>query len=382
MTGTAGLPTDPGEFGEDGRTVWHAAAGAYYYGYFGADMPDLNYNNEEVTSEMLDIARFWAVDMGVDGFRIDAARYLIEDGTVVSNTPETHAWFANFYEQLRTIKPDIYLVGEVWADSQEAAAYVTGQELTQTFDFDLSTAIINSINSRNARSIDFILARDYPLYDYGNLGVFLTNHDMPRVMSQLGGDDAKNRLAAFLLLTAPGTPYIYYGEEIGMLGQKPDEMIRTPMQWSNGENCGFTSAQPWEPVNPDCPSVNLEARQADPQSLWNTYASLIRMRQSMPALSGGDVFFVQADNPAVFSVLRVSRDQALLLVANLGLEDLTGVGLTIENGPLIGRYRLTPIYGEAQASQLIATSQGGFTLLDSIRGIAALQAVIYLLEPF
>jgi hypothetical protein len=126
----------------------------------------------------------------------------------------------------------------------------------------------------------------------------------------------------------------------------------------------------------------LETRQADPQSIWNTYSALIRMRQSMPALSGGDVFFVQVDNPAVFSVLRVSRDQALLLVANLGLEDLTGVGLTIENGPLIGRYRLTPIYGEAQASQLIASSQGGFTLLDSIRGIGALQSVIFLLEPF
>lgn len=373
---------DPGEYVESGRTVWHAAAGAYYYGYFGAGMPDLNHNNEEVTNEMLDIARFWAVELGVDGFRIDAARYLIEDGTLISDTPETHDWFANFYNQLRQVKPDIYLVGEVWSDSEEAAAYVTGSELTQTFDFDLSTAIFNSINSRKANSINFVLARDYPLYDYGNLGVFLTNHDMPRAMSQLGGDDAKSCLAAFLLLTAPGTPYIYYGEEIGMLGQKPDEKIRTPMQWSKGESCGFSSAQPWEPVNPDCLSVNLVARQADPRSLWNTYSALIRMRQSMPALSGGDAFLVQADNPAVFSVLRVSRDQALILVANLGLKDLTGVGLTLESGPLSGRYHLTPIYGEAQVSQVIATSQGGFTLLDSIRGIGSLQSVIFLLEPF
>ena len=116
----------------------------------------------------------------------------------------------------------------------EAAAYVTDRELTQTFDFDLSTAILNSVNSRNANSINRVLQEDYPSFDYGNLGIFLTNHDMPRVMSQFGGDAAKARLAAFLMLTAPGTPYIYYGEEIGMLGQKPDELIRTPMQWSHG----------------------------------------------------------------------------------------------------------------------------------------------------
>jgi alpha-amylase len=373
---------NPGGLSEDGRPVWHALGGDYFYGYFWSGMPDLNFNNEEVTSEMLDIARFWAVDMGVDGFRIDAARYLIETGKRVANTPETHAWFKDFYAQLREVKPDIYLVGEVWSTTMEAAAYVTNREMTNTFDFDLSTAILNAVKGRNAGRLTTILARDYARFDYGNLGVFLTNHDMPRSMSQLGGDFAKARLAAFLLLTSPGVPFIYYGEEIGMLGQKPDEMIRTPMQWSGGEAlCGFSSTQAWEAVNPDCPTVNVEDQQTDPLSLWTSYASLIQLRQSMPALSSGDFFPVQSDNPAVYSALRVSRDQALLLVANLGLKDLSSVGLDLEEGPLMGRYGLIPIYGEAQESQVIANSQGGFTLFDSIRGIGAEQCVIYLLEP-
>jgi alpha-amylase len=379
---------DPGGYYEGGRTVWHALNNDYYYGYFSSGMPDLNYKNEEVTSKMLNIARFWAIDMDVDGFRIDAARYLIEDGEIISNTPETHAWFNDFYTKLRAIKPDIYLVGEVWADSQEAAAYVQGHELTATFDFDLSTALINSINSRNASSLNTVLATDYPLFDHGSMGVFLTNHDMPRSMSQFGDDASKARLAAFLLLTAPGTPYIYYGEEIGMLGQKPDERIRTPMQWSGEATCGFGIALPpsgevrtWEEPNNDCNSVNITAEQSDPGSLWNTYAALIHLRQSMPALSNGAYFPLQSNNPAIYSALRVSHDQALLLVANLGLKDITQVGLVLESGPLIGGYSMTAIYGEAQDSQVIANAQGGFTLFDSIREIGAMQAVIYLLEP-
>jgi alpha-amylase len=372
---------DPGGYYEDGRTVWHALGDDYYYGYFWSGMPDLNYVNEEVSSKMLEIARFWAVEMGVDGFRIDAVRYLIENGQVISDTPETHAWFAEFYADLRSIKPDLNVVGEVWSDSSEAAAYVTGQELTQVFNFDLSTALLNSINSRNASSFNTVLSADYPRFDYGSMGVFLTNHDMPRSMSQLGGDAAKARLGAFLLLTAPGTPYIYYGEEIGMLGQKPDEMIRTPMQWAGGETCGFGDTLTWETPNPDCDSVNVSAQQAEPVSLWNTYRALIQLRQVNPALSSGDYYTVQADNPAIYSALRVSPDQAILLVANLGLKDIASVGLTLEGGPLYGRYRLVPIYGEAQESQVIANSEGGFTLFDSIRGIGALQTVIFLLEP-
>jgi alpha-amylase len=197
---------NPGGFSEDGRPVWHALGGDYYYGYFWSGMPDLNYENEAVTAEMLDIARSWAVDMDVDGFRIDAARYLIETDKRLANTPETHAWFKDFYTRLREVKPDIYLVGEVWSTTMEAAAYVTEREMTNTFDFDLSTAILNAVKGRNAKRLTTILARDYARFDYGNLAVFLTNHDMPRSMSQIGGDVAKARLAAFLLLTSPGVP--------------------------------------------------------------------------------------------------------------------------------------------------------------------------------
>ncbi|MBN2258222.1 MAG: hypothetical protein JW704_10410 [Anaerolineaceae bacterium] len=371
----------PGGYYEDGRVVWHSLGEDYYYGFFWSGMPDLNFSNEEVTSKMMDIARFWALDMNVGGFRIDAARYLIENGQVISDTPETHAWFADFYAKLRAIKPDIYLVGEVWSDSHEAATYVASRELTQTFDFDLSTAILNSVNSRKAGSINTVLSTDYPLFDYGNLAVFLTNHDMPRSMSQFGGDAAKARLGAFLLLTSPGTPYIYYGEEIGMSGQKPDEMIRTPMQWTDGQACGFGQSLTWEDPNSDCDSVNVSIQQPDADSLWNTYRELIQLRQTNPALSKGNYYPVQADNPAVYSALRVSPDQAILLIANLGLKDINSVGLALEEGPLMGRYRIIPIYGEAQESQVIATAQGGFTLYDSIRDISALQAVVFLLEP-
>ena len=139
-----------------------------------------------------------------------------------------------------------------------------------------------------------------------------------------------------MLLTAPGVPFIYYGEEIGMLGLKPDEMIRTPMQWSADTNAGFTTGIPWETLNPDFVTVNVALEQEDPDSLLSFYRALIGLRNQHSALRVGDFIPAVSDNSAVYAALRVSRQEAALVVINLGGETAERTRLTVKAGPMSG----------------------------------------------
>ncbi len=170
------------------------------------------------------------------------------------------------------------------------APYVTDDEVDLTFEFDLAEQLLRSVNAGDPAPFASQLADVLRSYPPGQFAPFLTNHDQDRVMSQLGGGPegvAKAKLAASALLTLPGVPFLYYGEEIGMVGVKPDEMIRTPMQWDATEHAGFTTGTPWEPVNDDYTSVNVATQQADPDSLLRHYQRLLTIRREHPALSIG-----------------------------------------------------------------------------------------------
>jgi len=160
------------------------------------------------------------------------------------------------------------------------------------------------------------------LYPAGVLdGTFLTNHDTPRVATELGSDPARLRSAASLLLTLPGSPFLYYGEEVGLVGGKPDPNIRTPMPWNNHEpGGGFTTGKPWRPFATGREQANVEAQSRDPRSLLAHYSRLVHLRASSPALRRGTIAVLDpgAGNKQALAFIRESDGERMLVVHNLG----------------------------------------------------------------
>jgi len=328
----------PTWLGPSGQIVWHPAGKRWFYAQFWEGMPDLNLRNTKVTAELEDVARYWLSEVGVDGFRLDAAKHLIEDGKDAQvNTPETKAWLAGFRASVDATKPDALLIGEVYDPAKIAGPYVP-DSLDMTFNFSLATGIRLALQGGRAAPLATALGDTISSWPANQQGSFLTNHDQPRIMTQLDGDAASAKLASFLLLTAPGTPFIYYGEEIGMTGAKPDERIRTPMRWTaDPATAGFTSGIPWEALSEDdAASVNVEAQLADPSSLLATYESLVRVRAANPALQDGRTIPVEGGAEPVIGWLRTAGGQVLLSVVNVADEPVTTYGLTLDGGPLCG----------------------------------------------
>lgn len=326
---------NPNFRGPDNQVVWHSHQDRYYYGVFWGGMPDLNYENPAVTQEMYDIARFWIEDVGVDGFRLDAIKHIIEEGRIQENTLSTRAWMADFNEYVHSLNPDAFLVGEVWSSSTAAAPY-TNTAVDVVFEFDLADALISSVGLGVGASIRRQMETIGTLYPEGQYATFLTNHDQNRLMSQLRGNIGAGKTAASLLFTLPGIPFIYYGEEIGMTGVKPDEQIRTPMQWSDADpSAGFTTGKAWITINPDWQSsinVSEQATQAD--SLYNHYREVIALRNSIPALKQGTYTYINANAGTVYSFLRQTEDQTVLVIINMRDRVQENYSLTLEGAQL------------------------------------------------
>ena len=178
---------------------------------------------------------------GPDGrFRLDAVKHLVEkdDGKIVEHVPATHAFLREFAAHVHDVAPEAFTIGEVW-DSIGAMLLYYPDQLDAYFAFEASEAI-------------------------GRWSPFLRNHDQTRTVTGLGGDVARARVAATLLLTLPGLPFVYYGEEIGMSGDKPDPRLRTPMHWNAFPAAGFTDGVAWEPLQSDSLTANVAAQDADP----------------------------------------------------------------------------------------------------------------------
>ena len=353
--------TRPAVAKSDGSRVWHEAGGRFYYGYFSEAMPDLNLTNPEVTAEIDDIARFWVDEMGVDGFRLDAARHLIEDGKQLENTPATFDWLAGFRERLHEDRPDALALGEVFDATSVTSRYIREGSLDLVFDFGTAGATITSIKSGDAGSIRAAQAEEATSYPDGGFATFLTNHDQNRVADQLGGDVAAEKLAASLLLTSPGVPFVYYGEEIGMTGHKPDERIRTPMRWDGSSPAaGFSTGTPWETLSEDRPGTDVAAEAPAADSLLSTYRSLIRLRAAHPALATGSWTQVKASDPAIDAFLVDGSGETVLVVTNLSDEAVAGVTLGLESGPLCGAPSATDLIGDVGVAAPAINAAGGF----------------------
>ena len=309
------------------EAVWHwnATRKAYYYAAFGGSQPDVNLKNSKVVDELDRLAAFW-LEKGVDGFRLDAVRYAIEDGPLSqqADTQATIDYWTGFTQRVKTINPDALLVGEAWAALDTTGRYRNGgRGLDAGFDFDFGNIVINILKPDATRRADFGTLSDTDTSKkrdslWANLqqraaaapmsyfSPFLTNHDQNRIMHTLEGDAAKARIAASLLLTSPGTAYLYYGEEIGLsqYATGEDRYRRAPMQWTDDANAGFNaSGRNW--IDQRAPrgyrgdqgawwskywkqqrgkGVSVAAQQVDPASLHQHYKRLLAVRRANPNL--------------------------------------------------------------------------------------------------
>ncbi|MDO7542603.1 MAG: alpha-amylase family glycosyl hydrolase [Flavobacteriaceae bacterium] len=372
----------PSYNGPWGQEVWHERNSSYYYGVFWGGMPDLNYTNQEVTNEIKNTLRFWKEEVGVDGFRIDAVKHWIENGDQQENTAATLAWWRDLYVFQKSLDPGLMMVGEAWTSTQNIAPY-SDKRLDYCFEFDLSYALIDGINNQTNSGLKSKMSEIISTYETNQYGTFLTNHDQDRSFYRFGMDERKAKLAARILLSLPGVPYIYYGEEVGMLGQKPDEDIRRPMQWTSSANAGFSSTQPWHPLNNNYVNYNVANQQLESESIWSQYQIWIKQRTRNTALRSGNYDFIESNNSRMFSYLRADSESntAFAVIHNLSSQNTDDITIRINNSSLTeGTYNLINILNNQNMGSINVSSSGAFDTTLSEVTLAAYSSFLLKLE--
>lgn len=278
-----------------------------YYSIFWSGMPDLNMDNQEVVKEIKDIAKYY-LDMGIDGFRLDAAKW------VFTEKEKNLDFWADFNSYVKSINKDVILVGEVWDNPYSIYDYA--KSLDSFFEFSLGTSIVEKLFSGSIASIPDIYNDCEELYKGENedfiISTFLSNHDQNRVMSKLK-DEVSVKMAAAIYLTLPGTPYIYYGEEIGMTGVKPDERIREPFIWSGTD---FSKNTSWIESTNNTSKVALDIQKDDKNSLYNLYKDILTVKNENPSLRYGKVEGIDVGNKSVLVMERTYEKDRILVIVN------------------------------------------------------------------
>ncbi|HEY9283696.1 MAG TPA: maltose alpha-D-glucosyltransferase [Pyrinomonadaceae bacterium] len=344
---------------EKSNWTWHEGAQAFYWHRFFSHQPDINYDNPEVQQAMLDVVDFW-LDLGVDGFRVDAVPYLYErEGTNCENLPETHAFLRKLRAHVGAKYPSALLLGEANQWPEDVVEYFGGgREFHMNYHFPIMPRLFMALRQQDRRPIVEILERTPDIPENSQWGMFLRNHDeltLEMVTDEerdyLYNEYAKDRrmrlnlgirrrlaplldnnrrqieLLNALLLSLPGSPFLYYGDEIGMgdniyLGDR--DGVRTPMQWSSDRNAGFSKAdfeKLYFPVinNPvyGFQSVNVESQQRYPSSLLHWMRLMIHLRKEHHVFGRGTMRFVKPENRTIFAFLREHEGETVLCVFNL-----------------------------------------------------------------
>lgn len=322
--------------------VWHKIGKYYYYGIFSQDMPDLNYNNEAVREEIKNAAKKW-LSMGVDGFRMDAAMHIYGDHEFKQQKDQLQSnmqWWNEFACFCESINSEVYLVGEAWQDEKVLAEYA--QPFDTKFNFTFAQDMIDAIKNEStektstgkelAASLEDIL-RQYKEQDENYIdGIFATNHDQDRIMSQVGSEE-KAKLAASIYLTLPGNPFIYYGEEIGMYGEKPDEKIREPFKWSaDGSDMDTT----WEVASSNKNTLSLqELKSESSNNIYSHYKELIAFRKEHSSLTDGTYEAVETGKESILAYKRSSDDEELIVIHNLSKDAAEIQNELLQSGTVI-----------------------------------------------
>jgi len=307
--------TNPGDYSPYGGPLWHASGNEYYYALFSRTKPDLNFKNEEVTNAVKEISEFWIKEEGVDGFRMEGAGALIEEGDAIMFSNANLVWWRDYFSFVRNLDPSFLLIGDVPGLTTIAAPYADDR-LDFCYEYELSSSIFNGIKNQSTSAIREKMIDVINRYPNSQYGVFLTNQFQNRTIDILE-DGQKAKLAASILLTLPGVPFIYYGEEIGLSGTGLAEEIRRPMQWSNELNAGFSTGNPWFSVNTDFAKINVDQQNNDANSLLNHYKKLIKIRKTSQGLSKGSFEPVKSNDSRIFSYFRITSTDVILVIHNL-----------------------------------------------------------------
>jgi len=331
---------------EKSNWAWDPQRGQYYWHRFFSHQPDLNFDNPDVANTMLDVVRYW-LDIGLDGFRLDAVPYLFErDGTDCENLPETHEYLKRLRKEVDSLYPGKVLLAEANQWPEDVVQYFgDGDECHMCFHFPLMPRMFMAVRREQRYPITEILARTPAIPDGCTWGIFLRNHDEltlemvtdeerdymwseyakdPRMKRNIGigrrlatlvdNDRRVAELLHSLLFSLPGSPVLYYGDEIGMgdniyLGDR--DGVRTPMQWAPDRNGGFSRAdfaQLYLPPLMDpvygFQAVNVEAQMRDPSSLLHWMRRMLEVRSQHQVFGTGSIEVVSTDNPSVLAFVR------------------------------------------------------------------------------
>ncbi len=363
-----------------GGSAWKSdpQTSQYYYHFFYTEQPDLNWRNPEVKKAMFDVVRFW-LDRSVAGFRLDAIGTMFEDPALPDNPalpglnwvgdpnqeykyntglPEVHDVLRDLRKVIDSYD-DRVLIGETSGKDVPDLSRFYGKDLDEIqLPMNFFFTNINRLSPVEFRKQIAAWDKNPP----GGWPVYLlSNHDLDRHYLRYGdgkNNDAIAKLTATLLLTLRGTPQLYYGEEIGMENNDPKtkeevkdpigklfwpkykgrDGERTPMQWEDKPNAGFSKAAPWLPVAPSYPRHNVAAQDKDPHSILNFYRKLIALRRRSPSLQDGEYVALNEDDPSVLSYLRKGSSETVLVVLNMSARprkvdfDLSRYGLSAKKG--------------------------------------------------
>lgn len=311
-------------FTQEATPGWHAVPGAegwYYMGHFSPDMPDLNLDSVAVRTELLSVCAYWLAK-GVDGFRLDAVPHYYEE-----SIPLNDAFLQWLMVSLESIKADVYVVGEVWKDAGSIAQYYESG-ISSLFNFPFSGAdgtIVKAIREEKGALLAQKAAEwqaVWTAFEGASDAPFLGNHDQARIAGALMQDERKLKLAASLYLTLPGTPFLYYGEEIGMTGSGRDENKRLPMLWNTEDSPGYCLP----PADADQTARvlgSVQAQQENGGSLWNHYRTLLALRKEHSALRNGTISVIETDQLALCAYRMANNEETIVVMHNLSEEAIT-----------------------------------------------------------
>jgi len=303
---------------------WREAKQRYYYAVFDPGMPDFNLRNPEVIDFHLNNLRFW-LNRGVDGFRFDAVGVLVENSAAAwENQPENHVVMKRVADELAEYG-NRWMVCEAPSDP---AAFAAPDSCGSSFAFGLQKHILASVKIGRVRPDLLYTLKTLPV---ARMGTLLANHDFfagARLFRQFNGDEKSYRVAAATLLTLPGIPFIYYGEEIGLAHAEPvsgdDPAIRGPMSWSAERNAGFSTAdKPFRPNVVNWKTHNVAAERAQPDSLLNWYRQLIALRNTEPALSIGSFAPISDRDAPILAFTRDAEGSRVLVLINFAYRETT-----------------------------------------------------------
>lgn len=358
---------------------YNAATNSYYLHYFADCQPDLNWENPTLRQEIYKMMRFW-LDKGIDGFRLDAIAFISKDTTLPPLPKEYdgkwvmyYANGAHLHDYMQEMNREVLSKYNV-ATVAEAVGTVEGvmkfvdparKELTMAYSFEAIDYgyLPNEYKMPDPKGLDLVAWKKIyekwtkPFMEKGWGTIYLANHDQPRMLSRWGNDspefrDISSKMLTTFILSMRGTAYYYYGDEIGMSNIKFDKVEdyndielltnyaqvkakggdlkrflegmkissrdngRTPMQWSNAANAGFTTGKPWLKVNPNHATVNVETQEKDPNSVLNYFRKMIQLRKQNSVFVYGDWALVDAENPNVFAYTRTLNGKKVLVLLN------------------------------------------------------------------